>query len=113
MKIYIATSYTNKYAGQTFAEELIAEGHIVTATWLTRVEKEELATEDDKRQYARRDLADIDEADALIVLTRNLDRVTSGMWVEFGYAWAKDKAVFICGPHKNIFSHLALQWIPN
>ena len=88
---------------QKFAKALESRGHQVTSEWITGAHKA-----DDSAAYAEIDLRDIDSADALIFWSEAPagSRTRGGKHVEFGYALAKQKKIYIVGPPVNVFHHL-------
>jgi len=100
--VYIAAPYPARREAIRLMEALNASGFEVTSSWL--VADDELTDE-----FARKDLNDIDRADALVALNpeswANLG--TGGRHVEFGYALAKGKPLVIVGARTNIFHQLS------
>lgn len=78
-------------------------GHTVTSEWINGSHGG-----DDRAEYARLDLRDVDGADALIFFSESPEgsRTRGGKHVEFGYAMARGKRIFIVGPCVNVFHHL-------
>ena len=111
MKLYIAATFEAKDAMRIFADKLTAQGYEITASWLYRDEPMSpgnLPVPGACIPYAQRDLQDIDASDALLLFSGPSPR--GGKWVEFGYALAKGKQLFVCGPQSNIFTPLAQEW---
>lgn len=102
MKIYIAAPYPTRDAAIAAMHQLEALGHMITSRWLKA--PDELADE-----HARKDLADVAEADALIALNPAgwEDIGTGGRHVELGYALALDKQIVLVGRRSNIFHYLS------
>jgi nucleoside 2-deoxyribosyltransferase len=88
MKIYVAARYTKKDEARQVADELTALGHEVTSQWVYT------GVDDDLVLAAFRDLADIEKADAILLLTQWLDG-GKGMWVEVGYALGTGTPVYL------------------
>ena len=65
---------------------------------------------DDLALVAEEDLFDIDQSDALLLLTQHEPHVAGGRHVEAGYALARGKRLYILGPRENIFYHLPQVW---
>lgn len=88
---------------QKHAEALQAMGHEVTSEWINGTHQG-----GDSREYALIDLRDIDAADALVLFSESPagSRTRGGKHVEFGYALAKGKRIFIVGNHGNVFHRL-------
>jgi nucleoside 2-deoxyribosyltransferase len=106
MKIYLASNYSTHPAMRDRAKELRDLGHEVVAEWISGTHNMDGAYADAK--YAELDLRDIDAADAIILFTDSPpgSRSRGGKHVEFGYALAKGKRLFIVGTPANIFHHL-------
>lgn len=101
MKVYIAAPYEARWCAQLMAPQLAALGCTVIASWL-RQQNPESAAE------AAIDLADIDEAEAIVVLNPpGFERSgTGGRHVELGYAIGRGKRVILMGAKTNVFHHL-------
>ncbi len=120
-KIYIAARFSIKEHAKALREDLEEMGYEVTSRWLNAEGSEESegisqfasgkADLDQVRQWAKDDLADIDAADILILMTQDPLKPfhRGGRMVEFGYALAKGKTIWICGPLENVFTPLAHQ----
>lgn len=113
MKIYIAITWKALEYGQKLARQLEEAGHTVTSRFLA--EDYVAPTEGEMDAvHARLDLLDIDEAEAMLQVTgnsrtyadgayRGLDSTTGGRHVEFGYALAKKKPIFVLGQYESCF----------
>jgi hypothetical protein len=103
MKIYLASNYSTHPEMRERAAELQALGHEVTSEWISGSHGG-----DDRAAYAQIDLRDLDASDAVIFwsTTPPNSRTRGGKHVEFGYALAKGKAIFIVGKAENVFHHL-------
>ena len=115
MKIYLAASWALKEELGKAHDELASMGIEVTSRWLDAPLADSMkaasikAAPDIAANYALADLADIDAADAVLVLT-HVPSTTGGQHVEFGYAVAKGKRVLVCGPRINVFHALTEHW---
>lgn len=100
MKIYTAAPWQLRDEARRTAAALIHHGHIVTSRWLQEGDIE-------NHETAQMDLDDIDAADALLAINplRYAKIGTGGRHVEFGYALARGKRLFIRGVRSNIFHH--------
>lgn len=101
MKVYIAAPYESRAYAQLLAPQLVARGCTVLASWLHH-QAEESDVE------ARIDLADIDQANLVVVLNPpGFERAgTGGRHVELGYALGRGKTVVLVGEATNVFHHL-------
>lgn len=106
MKIYIAAPYPMREQAAAWGRTLQADGHIITAEWLWV--DEDVKTPEAQRSYAIKDLAHVDAADAVLLMTgyRGERAYTGGRHVEYGYALAKGKALVVCGGLESVFHHL-------
>lgn len=106
MKIYLAHNFAAREALRDTVRLIESLGHEVTSSWIT---DDSHVINDNARKSAEIDLADIDRADALILFTSQWgEKHGKGKFMEFGYAIAKGKRVFIYGPDQtsSVFYHL-------
>lgn len=103
MKIYLASNYSTWPQMQKHAETLREMGHEVNCEWIKGIHGG-----DDRASYAEIDLKDLDEAEAVIFFAEAPEgsRTRGGKHVEFGYALAKRKRIFLVGKPVNVFHHL-------
>lgn len=101
-RIYIAAPFQLRDEAQHLMTLLELDGHVVTSQWLR------IDDMPDTDASARMDLEDIDRADALLLLNPAEWRTdgTGGRHVEFGYAYAKGKTLFVVGARTNVFHYL-------
>jgi nucleoside 2-deoxyribosyltransferase len=101
MRVYIAAPYPVREDAQRLMSYLEHHGIEVTSGWLR--EEDSISHE-----HAARDLADIDDADALVVLNPEAfhNAGTGGRHVELGYAIAKGKRIILLGERTNMFHAL-------
>lgn len=97
MSVYIAAPYPKKDEAAKLMHFLEEHQIKITSSWLW-------GTDDMNEYYARRCLADVCAADALIAY--NWAGLGSGCHVELGYALAKNKRIILFGERTNIFHHL-------
>ncbi len=93
MKIYIAHNFA---ARQELARSVVpylkSKGHEVTSRWIWD------HTNQLNQEWAEKDLADLDAADALLLYLDNAGNSPGrGKYVEFGYAAARGKRIFAHG----------------
>lgn len=111
MKIYIAGRYSRRDEFREIAKQLEEMGHEVTSRWLQ--EDEPLNshmgdhTPDWYAKTAQIDLEDIDNAAAVLFYAEDpkVGTPRGGRHVEFGYAIAKGKFIYVVGPEENIFHY--------
>jgi len=93
-------------------DRLVRHGHSVTSRWIDNPDRP-----DDPRlieqfwlQWAKKDIADMEAADALILMTWNCtdrsDQPRGGMRFEEGYCYAKGKPIILLGPKIIVFDQL-------
>jgi len=101
MKVYIAAPYECRAYAQLLQPQLVARGCTVLASWLH-------AQNPDGDGEARLDLAEIDQANLVVVLNPpGFERAgTGGRHVELGYALGRGKTVVLVGAPTNVFHHL-------
>jgi len=105
MKVYIAAPGELQQRALDLAYKLRGQGFLITSRWLTV----DLSTQQGLDQYAREDLADIDEADAFVALNpAEWARIgTGGRHFECGYAYHAGKWIVVVGARTNIFHYLS------
>jgi hypothetical protein len=98
---YLAARFSRRFELQGYRADLSRLGHLVTSRWIDQRD------DSDEPDCAKRDIQDIDVADAIILFaepprchTRN------GRMVEFGYALGQGKAAIVIGPAENVFTDL-------
>jgi len=115
-EIYLGSRYSRLDELNGYARELRADGHTVSARWLTgehgtlvghtsRAEGDAFA-----RLCAEHDRDDLGRADAVVIFTDPPDfkspRGRGGVHVEFGMALALRKRVLVVGHRVHVFHHL-------
>lgn len=113
LKIYLAGRYSQKEEIKEFAEKLMAIPNVfVTSRWLeekwppnTTMDRLPLA---ELQKTALQDYEDVKAADAVIFFAcpPDLPTVRGGRHVEFGFALAMAKLMWVVGPKENIFHHM-------
>ncbi len=103
MNIYLAANYRMHPKMRDVAIKLEHRGHVVTSDWITGTHNGH-----DHAFYAALDLRNLDEAEAVIFFSEAPagSRTRGGKHVEFGYALAKGKRIFVVGECANVFHHL-------
>ena len=107
MKVYIAAPFQQRLEVQQKAKELTELGVDVTSRWRFEDNAPDGAIGELKNRdyYLGKlfiDLDDIEVADILLLLTDQVSK-TGGKHVEFGYALARRKQLYIVGGVENIF----------
>ena len=114
MKVYLAARYTRREEIYSYAEELVALGHEVTARWVygrPDASHPDLVTghtDAYEEKVSVEDLKDVAGADCIICFSE-VPRATNtrgGRHVEFGMAVAWDKRIILVGPQENVFHYL-------
>jgi nucleoside 2-deoxyribosyltransferase len=103
MKLYLAGPFENRSDIAVVALALARDGHEITSRWLT--EHAVAFTQAEHARQARVDLADIEAADAL-VLVNEPGSERGGRHFETGYAFALGKRIYVIGQRTNVFHHL-------
>lgn len=101
MKIYVAC-HDPKLA-ESVAQELRACGHTITSRWHDGRPflKTDEHTLEERQAIAADDLADVAEADAL-VLVAGPDKYSGGKFVEAGFAMGRGMPVYVRGRRENM-----------
>lgn len=112
MRIYLAARYSRREEMCGYAELLRAKGYTVDARWLSPPETVALEVESAMEEapmsgyhFAQEDIEDLDKAGVVVCFTEvsNSPFTRGGRHVEYGYALAKGKTLFIVGPRENVF----------
>lgn len=101
-RVYVAAPYEMRDEAIKIKRVLENLEYEVTSRWLTQLDEEGDAG-------ARMDLADVERADALLLLNpEEFRRIgTGGRHCEFMYAWTLGKKIVVLGVRSNIFHHLS------
>lgn len=102
MNIYLAARFPRREEMESLVPRFKKIGWNVTARWVFGGE-EGLTRED----IAILDLEDVENADALVLFTEPYGSLQpgGGRFVEFGYALASEKRVYVIGERENVFTH--------
>lgn len=111
--VYLAGAYSRRVEIAEYARALELVGYTVTSRWLDGTHDYD-GTEDaygkhlKRAAWARIDLDDIDRAQMVVVFgeTGPTPRGRGGRHVEYGYALARGKTLFVIGNRDNIFHDL-------
>lgn len=105
MRIYIAAPFIMKETCRVYERVLREAGHIMTSRW-HGLDGENLKDGD---EWARKDIADVAAADALLAVNpiEWMNAGTGGRHVEFGAALMLGKKIVIIGVRSNIFHHMS------
>lgn len=104
--IYLASPWVCRDRTRAVRSDLVERGYTVTSRWLDVPDGPAVPDAARGRAEAAKDLADIDAAEAIIVLTDDRP-IGAGHHVEFGYALARGKRMIVVGPVKSVFHYLA------
>jgi len=104
--VYLAARFSRQAEMRKYRDLLEKSRIWVTATWLDQKGDGELGDHPDQdTKHAVMDLEDVRVADGLVFFSeRNLAR-RGGRHVEFGYALALGKQVYVVGNRENIFHY--------
>jgi nucleoside 2-deoxyribosyltransferase len=101
MRIYVACH--NPVLAESMAQKLRERGHTITSRWhdgrpfLTTDQH----TLKERQQIAEEDLADVSEADALVLIA-GPDKYSGGKFVEAGFALGIGLPVYVSGRRENM-----------
>lgn len=103
MNIYVASAFADFERTRAAHAALTAMGHTITHDWTVEANN---GPHIPRRERAAADLAGVESADLLLVLTS--DRSTRGTWCELGAALTLGRLVIVVGPQADlIFCDLA------
>lgn len=109
--VYLASKYSSQARMRDVRTELEKRGFKVNSHWLDLEEGDYPKTLEERntpewkeraRREAMADLRDVLECNIFIIDTQD-ESNTGGREVEFGYAMANFKQVFLIGPIRNVF----------
>jgi hypothetical protein len=112
MITYIAARYSRKVEMKSLVEPFKKRGITVNSRWLEETNAPEMTLNDVtkafKTETAIADLEDIDAAESVAFFAEDplVGTPRGGRHVEFGYALAKGKKIFVIGGPENIFHYL-------
>jgi nucleoside 2-deoxyribosyltransferase len=98
-RLYIASRFKNKEMIRGLVRALPTNRYEVVSTWHDL----EDSADGSRIEAARRDISELDQCDAVLVITQFCESVPGGMHFEAGYAYAKGKKIYLLGPTVNIF----------
>lgn len=102
MKVYTAATFQEQDRIRRYKEVLYNLGHSVVSTWLEeQVKPAGMTDEEFGRKMAMKDLQEISTADCLILDLANPSK-TMGKMVEFGFALAKHKLLYVVAPGETL-----------
>jgi len=111
LRVYLAAQYARRDELRVYAKLLEQFGIEVTSRWLDETEPLNSKMGQHSKEFyvttAAIDLEDVDEADVLIFFSENplIGVPRAGRYVEFGYALAKRKPIYVIGPKENVFHY--------
>jgi nucleoside 2-deoxyribosyltransferase len=103
-EIYIAAPFTEREEAKFIRERLEKMGIISTARWIDS-HLEEGVSPEVARVEASADLLDITRADSFLLLNYTSYPCSPGRNIEFGWALAKGKRIFLLGEPSSVFHH--------
>jgi hypothetical protein len=109
MKFYLASIFRDRPRMLDVTTDLVLLGHRVTARWIHHPpDVQPMDSRYDLHEKAVEDLDDVDKAKGLILFTDDVDghKGGGGRHVEFGFALAKGKQLYVVGPVTSVFHHL-------
>lgn len=110
MRLYIAARYSRKQEMEQVRDRLERNSIEVTSGWLDEPHAPDTPLDgissDQSREYAQKDLDDIDRSDTFLFFSEDVLTPRGGRHVEFGYALAKGKDIYVIGDEENIFHFL-------
>jgi len=116
MRVYLAAAYERHEEMRGVRDLLTAFGHEITSHWIDvaiTVPRETPgkldSNADSLAQHARVDLADVDNAEAIILFTGG---GRGGYHTEYGFALGRGKYLIIVGTREHVFHSLAAEWYP-
>lgn len=103
MKLYLAARYLRRPEMERVAGLLKTAGFEITSSWVYGAE-DGLSN----GEIAHQDLADLEEADAILAFTEPKGSLNSGggRHVEFGIAIALGKYLYFVGPRETVFHNI-------
>lgn len=100
---YLAGKYSQREELSRYASQLRGMGFYVQAEWLEGTHEDR--SPEAQRRYAFTDLQDIYNSDAFVYF--NTEEHSAGRNIEFGYAYANQKTIYLIGPQTSVFHYLA------
>ncbi len=106
MSFYVASRFEDREHARVIRDKLLALNHYVTSRWME--DESQCGSDADRVIWAQNDLYDVAMADAILLYepSHAAGVGKGGRHVEFGYAAAMDKRLYIIGQRSNIFHHL-------
>lgn len=103
--IYIAAPFSQRARARRAREVLERQGWESTSRWIDSHLEEGDLTPEIAEKEGTEDLIDVYRADAFVLLNDCGPSTTGAMHVEFGYALAVRKPIFLVGKPLNVFQH--------
>ena len=111
MNIYIAGRYSRRDEFRQVRDKLIKRGHTVTSRWLDENEPLQSQMGQHSSEWYREtqhvDLVDVARADSMLFFAEDplVGTPRGGRHVEFGFALALGRAMYVIGPRENVFHY--------
>jgi nucleoside 2-deoxyribosyltransferase len=113
LKAYLAARYDRRDELRAIAEKLRKEVHFtITSRWLNETEPLNSDMGDHSDEFytltATIDLEDVNDADCVVFFSEDpLEAFKrGGRHVEFGFALAQNKPIYVIGPKENVFHYV-------
>lgn len=112
LRVYLAARFSLKPTIKLRSLELRSSGIHCTSRWLDETADPGSDLGDVSKEYieqvAKQDIDDIDAAEYFVLFSENPLSAwkRGGRHVEFGYAYAQEKKIVVCGPQENVFHYL-------
>ena len=106
MRVYVAAPWKHRAHARATAQYLRDHGQLIFSRWHDEwgtLADESIVTDNDKRLEAKKDIADVQVSDVLVVLNIEL---SEGKAVEQGIAIGAGIPVIVVGPRTHVFQYL-------
>jgi nucleoside 2-deoxyribosyltransferase len=108
MRVYLSSSFVRRAELRQYKRELERAGYVVTSRWLYQADEDDFRNPQAARATARRDLADIERSDLMLLFYGATSTNRGGVAAELGYAIARDIPVWLVCSHPQEFTIFGL-----
>jgi nucleoside 2-deoxyribosyltransferase len=109
MIFYPAGKFTERNRIKQLCYDLLPLGHKVNGRWLSSTHAQAVwSNREQAMAFAIMDLDDLQQADAVILFNQSEVPQSPGRNIEFGYALAHGKPVYLIGEQSGVFHYLPL-----